>query len=69
MPDSAKFLEAIKAGYSFKGEAFKIGDGILDDPYCGQYYCKKFAGGAGAWRQKQEKKSVLIYGNYLFLHL
>ncbi|MEO6612022.1 MAG: helicase HerA-like domain-containing protein [Chitinophagaceae bacterium] len=30
MADSAKFLEAIKAGYTFKGEAFKIGCGMLD---------------------------------------
>ncbi len=30
MADSAKFLEAIKSGYTFKGEAFKIGCGMLD---------------------------------------
>ena len=30
MADTFKFLEAIKAGYSFKGEAFKIGSGVLD---------------------------------------
>jgi uncharacterized protein len=30
MADSSKFLEAIKAGYSFKGEAFKIGCAMLD---------------------------------------
>jgi DNA helicase HerA-like ATPase len=30
MADSSKFLEAIKAGYTFKGEAFKIGCGMLD---------------------------------------
>ena len=30
MADTLKFLEAIKAGYSFKGEAFKIGSGVLD---------------------------------------
>ena len=30
MSDSAKFLDAIKAGYSFKGESFKIGAGVLD---------------------------------------
>src|SRR6188508_3458720 len=30
MADAAKFLEAVKAGYSFKGEAFKIGNGVLD---------------------------------------
>lgn len=30
MPDSAKFLEAIKTGYSFKGECFKIGSAMLD---------------------------------------
>ena len=28
--DPAKFLDAIKAGYTFKGEAYKIGCGILD---------------------------------------
>ncbi|HWR32430.1 MAG TPA: helicase HerA-like domain-containing protein, partial [Chitinophagaceae bacterium] len=30
MTDSAKFLEAVKAGYSFKGETFKIGCAVLD---------------------------------------
>ena len=30
MADKAKFSEVIKAGYSFKGEAFKIGCGVLD---------------------------------------
>ncbi|HMC84058.1 MAG TPA: helicase HerA-like domain-containing protein, partial [Chitinophagaceae bacterium] len=30
MADQAKFLEAIKAGYTFKGEAAKIGVGMLD---------------------------------------
>ncbi|MES1219887.1 MAG: helicase HerA-like domain-containing protein, partial [Bacteroidota bacterium] len=30
MPDSSKFLEAIKAGYTFKGESYKIGCGVLD---------------------------------------
>jgi hypothetical protein len=30
MADKAKFLETIKAGYSFKGEAYKIGCAILD---------------------------------------
>jgi uncharacterized protein len=30
MADQAKFLEAIKTGYAFKGEAAKIGVGILD---------------------------------------
>ena len=30
MPDKAKFPEAIKAGYSFKGESYKIGCGVLD---------------------------------------
>lgn len=30
MADSAKFLEAVKAGYSFKGECFKIGGAMLD---------------------------------------
>lgn len=30
MPDTQKFLEAIKAGYTFKGEFFKIGGGMLD---------------------------------------
>jgi uncharacterized protein len=30
MSDSTQFLEAIKAGYSFKGESFKIGCGMLD---------------------------------------
>ena len=28
MADSAKFLEAIKTGYTFKGETFKIGCGV-----------------------------------------
>ncbi len=30
MGDSAKFLEAVKAGYTFKGDAVKIGVGMLD---------------------------------------
>jgi DNA helicase HerA-like ATPase len=30
MADNAKFLEAIKTGYTFKGETFKIGCGVLD---------------------------------------
>ncbi|MEO6315663.1 MAG: helicase HerA-like domain-containing protein [Chitinophagaceae bacterium] len=30
MADQAKFLEAVKNGYSFKGEAVKIGVGMLD---------------------------------------
>src|SRR5258705_4060098 len=30
MPEEAKFLVAVKAGYSFKGETFKIGCGVLD---------------------------------------
>lgn len=30
MADSAKFLEAVKAGYTFKGESAKIGVGILE---------------------------------------
>ncbi len=30
MADSAKFLEAVKAGYTFKGEAFKLGCAVLD---------------------------------------
>ncbi len=30
MADSAKFLETIKTGYSFKGESFKIGGAMLD---------------------------------------
>src|SRR6185436_3328837 len=30
MPEEAKFLESIKAGYTFKGETFKIGCGVLD---------------------------------------
>lgn len=30
MADNAKFLQAIKDGYSFKGENFKIGCGVLD---------------------------------------
>lgn len=30
MADSAKFLETINAGYSFKGECFKIGAAMLD---------------------------------------
>lgn len=30
MADSAKFLEIIKAGYTFKGECFKIGGAMLD---------------------------------------
>lgn len=30
MADKAKFLEAVKTGYTFKGEAAKIGVGILD---------------------------------------
>src|SRR5688500_4638259 len=30
MPDTSKFLDTIKAGYSFKGESFKIGAAMLD---------------------------------------
>jgi uncharacterized protein len=30
MADSIKFLEAVKTGYSFKGECFKIGGAMLD---------------------------------------
>jgi DNA helicase HerA-like ATPase len=30
MADSAKFLEAVKAGYTFKGECFTIGGAMLD---------------------------------------
>jgi Cdc6-like AAA superfamily ATPase len=30
MPEEAKFLDSIKAGYTFKGETFKIGCGVLD---------------------------------------
>ena len=30
MADKAKFSEAIKAGYTFKGESYKIGCGVLD---------------------------------------
>ena len=30
MPDKAKFSEAIKTGYAFKGESYKIGCGVLD---------------------------------------
>ena len=30
MADSTVFLEKIKAGYSFKGESFKLGCGMLD---------------------------------------
>jgi DNA helicase HerA-like ATPase len=30
MADSAKFLDAVKTGYTFKGETFKIGCGVLD---------------------------------------
>ena len=30
MPDKAKFSEAIKTGYTFKGEAYKIGCGVLN---------------------------------------
>jgi len=30
MPDKAKFAEAIKEGYIFKGESYKIGCGVLD---------------------------------------
>ena len=30
MSDSAKFLETIKAGYTFKGESFKLGCAMLD---------------------------------------
>src|SRR6187431_1249026 len=30
MPDKAKFSEKIKGGYAFKGEAYKIGCGVLD---------------------------------------
>jgi DNA helicase HerA-like ATPase len=30
MADTAKFLESVKTGYTFKGEAFKIGKAVLD---------------------------------------
>ncbi|HEU4860321.1 MAG TPA: helicase HerA-like domain-containing protein [Chitinophagaceae bacterium] len=30
MPDKTKFSETIKTGYTFKGEAYKIGCGVLD---------------------------------------
>src|SRR5687768_12550279 len=30
MADQAKFLETVKAGYTFKGESFKIGCAMLD---------------------------------------
>src|SRR5215203_3212468 len=30
MPGTEKFLDAIKTGYSFKGEAFKLGCAMLD---------------------------------------
>ena len=30
MADKSKFSETIKAGYSFKGESYKIGCGVLD---------------------------------------
>ena len=30
MPDKAKFSDAIKAGYTFKGDAYKIGSAVLD---------------------------------------
>ena len=30
MPDKTKFLEAVKTGYAFKGEAYKIGCAVLD---------------------------------------
>ena len=30
MPDSTKFLEIVNAGYTFKGECFKIGGAMLD---------------------------------------
>jgi DNA helicase HerA-like ATPase len=30
MADKSKFSEAIQAGYSFKGESYKIGCGVLD---------------------------------------
>ena len=30
MPGRTKFSDAIKAGYTFKGEAYKIGCGVLD---------------------------------------
>src|SRR6187402_1010682 len=30
MPDKTKFSESIKAGYTFKGESYKIGCGVLD---------------------------------------
>ena len=30
MADQAKFLEAVKAGYTFKGDSFKVGCGVLD---------------------------------------
>lgn len=30
MADSTKFLETVKAGYTFKGESFKIGCAMLN---------------------------------------
>ncbi|MBK5273119.1 MAG: DUF853 family protein, partial [Bacteroidia bacterium] len=30
MADNSKFLDVIKAGYTFKGEAYKIGCGVLN---------------------------------------
>src|SRR6185369_11330371 len=30
MADKTKFLEAVKTGYTFKGEAYKIGCAVLD---------------------------------------
>ena len=30
MADTTKFLEAVKAGYTFKGDSFKIGNAVLD---------------------------------------
>lgn len=35
MADKSKFSEAIKAGYSFKGESYKIGCGVLDGEVIG----------------------------------
>ncbi len=30
MADKTKFLEAVKTGYTFKGESYKIGCAVLD---------------------------------------
>jgi Cdc6-like AAA superfamily ATPase len=35
MVDKTKFSEAIKTGYTFKGEAYKIGCGVLDGEVVG----------------------------------